>query len=491
MENRRFDWGLLGVASVAYSILFAYFYPPLSGIEDEIGFRVMADVWSRGHFTSEGAGLAEPPQGFIPSRNLQGHVGWQNPGRPLTLLPFLWLGIKPLQFWSGALVHLITSWLAAALLVRLGRSPAWAILILFHPTLAIYSRTIMADQWGGLCLIGAVSLGLWRGRPFMGALLAGLAAGTAVLFRFQSCVLLPFLAIAVGLTDPCDEAATGLFHKSRLIRVLLFTASASIPAGGLLAYHQFVYDRLTGGLTGAGLFGWQHLYGQLAFYVPALSLIWPLMLVAPALDRGPMRWLAPAVCVPSLGLLLLYYWHDTGSGWIQTMVLGQRLLQAALPIWIVSYACALGGWSDKLALLRAAAGSNLRITVVSIGALVLISGTTMIFARHQAHLEEFRIVRDILHKSIPEGSLVVLNSTTAKLMRAAPFEQRVRVRIYTYAGRAIDHSEELKGTSGWYLAILPKQPGDELPDVLAEYERKYQLERIPTEHPGLILYRAP
>jgi len=37
--------------------LFAAYYPPLAGIEDEIGFLNQALVWSRGAISAEGAGL--------------------------------------------------------------------------------------------------------------------------------------------------------------------------------------------------------------------------------------------------------------------------------------------------------------------------------------------------------------------------------------------------------------------------------------------------
>ena len=41
----------------------------------------------------------------------------------------------------------------AALLARLGKSPLWAALLLLHPTLAIYSRTVMGDGASGAGLL--------------------------------------------------------------------------------------------------------------------------------------------------------------------------------------------------------------------------------------------------------------------------------------------------------------------------------------------------
>src|SRR5262245_19788356 len=74
--------------------------------------------------------------------------------------------------------------------------------------------------------------------------------------------------------------------------------------------------------------------------------IWPAMLPAPLLDRSLLRWLIRGVCGLFFGFLTLYYFHDRAPDWLGTAVVGQRLLQVALPLWVVAYA---GVLDDRVA----------------------------------------------------------------------------------------------------------------------------------------------
>ena len=59
MTTHLAGWFAVIGLGIAYTAMFALFYPPLSGIEDEVGFVNQALGWSRGVITSEGAGFAE------------------------------------------------------------------------------------------------------------------------------------------------------------------------------------------------------------------------------------------------------------------------------------------------------------------------------------------------------------------------------------------------------------------------------------------------
>src|SRR6476660_10141767 len=101
--TRRRDWAALAASMLAYAALFAAYYPPLSGIEDEIGFVNQALVWSRGAISAEGAGLPELVD-FTPVAGR--HVPARHPGRSLVALPFLMLGGVRATFASGLVLHL-------------------------------------------------------------------------------------------------------------------------------------------------------------------------------------------------------------------------------------------------------------------------------------------------------------------------------------------------------------------------------------------------
>jgi hypothetical protein len=165
---------------LGYAALFALWYPPLPGIEDEAGFVNQALIWSRGAVSAEGAGFSTGFGDLADFTEVGGrHVPLRQPGRSLLALPFLMAGGVRATFASGLLLHLATTALAALLLERLGHSALWAALVLFHPTLAIYSRTIMGDEAAGAGLLLA-ALALTSSSRFAG-IWAGLAVGLAAL----------------------------------------------------------------------------------------------------------------------------------------------------------------------------------------------------------------------------------------------------------------------------------------------------------------------
>jgi hypothetical protein len=72
------EWAALAALMLAYAALFVAYYPPLPGIEDEIGFVNQALVWSRGAISAEGAGLSDLAD-FVPVAGR--HVAARHPGR--------------------------------------------------------------------------------------------------------------------------------------------------------------------------------------------------------------------------------------------------------------------------------------------------------------------------------------------------------------------------------------------------------------------------
>src|SRR5258708_37182647 len=155
------QWCVLFLSLAFYLALFVIYYPPLCGIEDEVGFVNQAVVWSKGAVSAEAAGYQSMPD-FVPAKGRT--VPWRNPGRSLIVLPFLAVSLRSILV-SGALVHVAIALTAALIHFRLGQSPLWAILVLCHPTLSLYSRTIMGDAPAALFLLLAVFVVLSRPKP--------------------------------------------------------------------------------------------------------------------------------------------------------------------------------------------------------------------------------------------------------------------------------------------------------------------------------------
>ena len=200
-------WAGLLALMLGYAALFAAYYPPpVVGIEDEVGFINQALVWSRGSLTAEGAGLPGLPD-FTPVGDV--HVSVRHPGRSLVLLPFLAVGGLRATPASGLLIHLATTLIAALTLARMGRHPAWAALVLLHPTMALYSRTALADEAAGAGLLGAGLALTYPGAA--AAVAAGLAVGVAASMRYQAALAVPSVALAcllpAGRARPWRDAA--------------------------------------------------------------------------------------------------------------------------------------------------------------------------------------------------------------------------------------------------------------------------------------------
>ena len=79
-RSRSRDWAALVALMLGYIALFLTYYPPLAGIEDEVGFINQTLVWSRGAVSAEGAGYTDLADfGLIKGR----HVAMRHPGRSL------------------------------------------------------------------------------------------------------------------------------------------------------------------------------------------------------------------------------------------------------------------------------------------------------------------------------------------------------------------------------------------------------------------------
>jgi hypothetical protein len=479
-STRGREWAALAALMAAFAVVFLAFYPTLPGIEDEVGFINQSLVWSRGSLSAEGAGFSELWD-FIEVHGR--HVPARHPGRSLIALPFVWFGGVRAAFLSGLLLHLGLTGLGALVLVRLGRSPLWAALLLFHPTLAIYSRTITADAAAGTGLLLAALAVLSRGR-FAGVC-AGLAVGLAAAMRYHAALALPIVAASFFWPR-------GRPHAWR--DAVLCVAGGCLGGGLIVIYNLAVYGTPTEPFTGSrGFFSTAFFVPHAEFYVAALMTIWPAMLLAPLVDRSSLRWLVRGVCGVFLGFLTLYYFHDRGSSWIETAVVGQRLLQVALPIWIISYAGMLDDW--VVIPLFEYLGRRTRMALAALACAGLLMGMTLAFARHQHHLNELRAARDALIADVPEGSLIVFDGALFKLVGIPEGVPTYRLRQLLYDDEVIEPrrlSEDLDHEPRpWFLATLHRGPRGVLAEASRELIARRRMEPVATNSAILSLYVSP
>jgi hypothetical protein len=309
---------------------------------------------------------------------------------------------------------------------------------------------------------------------------AGAAIGLAAVMRYQAGLVLPFFALAI-LTAP---------HISRRgMQALYCLISGSAFAIALATYNLYLYGNPSG-WVGLGLFGLQYFPTNLAFYALSLSVIFPLMVLAPAFDRSKALYAVLAIFMPLLLFMSYWYFQDRHSSWAYTLVLGQRLIIPLIPALVVSYAgCLEGIFLEHYHRTRARNFAPL-VTIVGCAALLILLAAT--FQQHDVHLYQLRSARDEVVRAVPAGSLVIANYTLEKLFAVpSPNLPTYLWRSYDYQGAALDHLASIRAEHRtWYLALLPKTPGSELPGLLRDYVTRYHMTRVPTEHPTLILYRA-
>ena len=487
MKTRRAGWlALLGLA-IAYAAIYAWYYPPLSGIEDEVGFVNQALVWSRGAISSEAAGFSEVTDFGLPgsrphlidfvavgNRYLPG----RHPGRSLILLPFVLAGGVGAGFLSGLLIHLTTTFVAALILARLGRSPVGAAMVLFHPTLALYSRTIMGDEAaGGFVLLAALFATLPGRRAAIGA---GLAVGLAALMRYHAGLALPVVAASIAL-DPSRQRRRG-------------DCFACLIAGGvcglmLVAYNLSLYHAFLDPVGGPrGQFGLRFIPDNAQVYVVSVMLIWPGMLLAPLFDRSPIGVASRGVAGIFLAFFSAYYFHDRAVNFAETLVIGLRLIQVALPIWIVSYVVVI---DDRLVTpFRRRFGDRVATAVGLLVIVALIGGTGVVFSKHQSHLNQLKAAREAIIARVPSGSTVVTQGASYKLFGIPSGGPTYRWLMFSADETVFDHSAVLDHLrEPWFLAALVKG-GAGLPASVHAMIDRYQMHRVEPTPPGLVLYRA-
>ncbi len=476
LKHYQTSWWTLLSLMVAYTGLFIAYFPKVAAIEDEIGFINQTIVWSKGAMTAEAAGYPT----LADFQELNGrHVPSRHIGRSLVALPFLIAFGLPGVFVSGLLLHLTMTIIGAILLVRLGRSPLWAALLLFHPSLALYSRTALADGSAGTFLmLAALATVSTPTRGF----LSGIAVGLAALMRAHAGMALPIVAASLRF-PPRDRNPW---------RDVMRCLVGGIVVGGLnMGYNQYLYGSMIDPFSSRrGYFSTVFFLPHSLFYAGCLLIIWPGMFLAPFFDRSAIRWLVRGVCGLNFILFSFYYFHDESSRFIETLVIGQRLIQVAIPLWVVSYAvvCDERIWSRLSIKLSHWAKTSL----VVVGLLTMFIGNWAIFATHQRHLERFRIERDSFAAVAPSGSLVICHGQFPKLFGIPLGINTYRMATLNFNGQPIDVSELIATeTSTWYLVVLDVRPGDPLPEASRDLIAQEGLIEIHVTPPRLHVFQSP
>ena len=468
----------IGLAS--YILIFLAFYPPICGIEDEQGFVNQAIFWSRGAISAEGADLSIHLGDLLPINGR--HLPIRHPGRSLLALPFYMIGGYQAIFLSGILIHALLVLLASATLRRMHLPQNLALLMLFHPTLLIYSRTITADAAAGLGLLLSVyALAKPDRLTLRDIALAGLGVGLAATMRHHAAAAAPAIALVVYL-------------RSRHFRdAAIFALACFISALPLFCFNLAAYGTLLDPFSaGRGIFSFRYLSTQIPFYAESLSLFWPFMLIAPLFCFRPEKSAITAICLTFLAMLGCYYFHDSSPSRIQTDIIGLRLMQVALPAWIIGYAALLNKMGNNL--LNRHIQLNKLVNIISI--VFGITLTLAIFSRHQSRLIDYAQRRETLLKATSSGGFLLTEGLVNKLVGIyRPDQPEYEPHQVTFqSNRSYNESElqsRLKSETPVFMIFSPNTIGQIPSDTFIQLKERLKARPVETGNAQIQVWKVP
>jgi hypothetical protein len=431
---RRDGNALLLAAGVLYALLYLAFWPTIYSTMDEASYMGNAYVLRQGTLYADAAGIAVPT-----NYPVGGHYVSKYPLGMAAVVAVMSLAGWKVALGVNLLVHLLT-FVVVVKTLRLLRLPgAFALLYLLYPTAVLYSRTVMSDPLSGLLLALAFYQYLRQGYAATGAL-----AGLSVLVRTGNALAVPIFVLAALLDRPASVSEAD--WRARLRPPLLIVA-ASLPPLAVAGYYAKV---IAGGemASHTGTFSLHYFPEMFPAYVIALLLVYPGMLLAPALYRGPGRLIVAGLSYAFVLLYSLWFYRDTGSGFADTLIRELRYFLAVMPLMIVAYAEVL--W--RLLGERRTAGVPLRV-----GAALVTTGLFAVAAavsyKHARFLGTMAEVRNGLLAATTPADRIYCNMQVAKLMHpgwgrrqvilvSQPDRERASLRAWlngqgTAGGRAV------------------------------------------------------
>ena len=415
MKTRLIDWLRTNRIEILlagiYSLLYLFLWPVSNTTMDESAYLNYAWVYRHGTIFSSDVGIsAVQSYGVGPEGS---HIlTLYPPGMPAALAAVSFLG------WNFALganlfVHLVTFFLLAALLRRMG-VPGWlAFLYLLHPTAVIYSHTLMSDPLSG-CLMLLTFLACIK-RHFA---VAGILAGVSVYIRTANGITAGLLALGLFLEAlPVLRVGVRRGQWGVVLRALLPAITVSLCALPFIAgawwFQKVIQEGGWAKYASEGLLTVKHFPTMFPRYLLMLGIIFPGMVLGPALYRGLNRVLLATLCYGYLLFYSCYYFQDSGGSALETFIIGQRFMLAVLPLFLLAYAETLNHFLGRF--VATIPGRVAAVAVATI--LFAVSGFGL--WKHEKYLKELETVRGMVQEHIPADAPLFCNVHIAKLLHPA------------------------------------------------------------------------
>jgi len=295
-------------------------YPEFYGFYDEDIYLSTTYALQNGSFFYEKAEVPAPFLGIVEADN--GTFSQYPPGNSALLLPFTIIHWK-LGFLKNILFYIGSFLLFISILRRLDIDPVYSLIFLLHPTLLLFSRTLMSDIPSMFFLLLAVFLIF--DKKNIGA---GFSLGFLVLLRY------PNLIIIAGIF--ATLLCTKEYKKALLLLPGIFFFSFI-----LLAYimHTFGFPLGPFSVSGARSFGFQYFIHNFPYYLLSLNVLFPGMLFV-AIFSGFKSRKNYFFVIPAFAVIIFYsfyYYIDGGSNVLQKLVKGQRFMVPIIPLLLIPY----------------------------------------------------------------------------------------------------------------------------------------------------------
>jgi len=395
---RRGEKRLLAVLCALYAACCAYFYPPTYSIMDEQAYLAYGLVLAEGTLHPDEAGIR-----VLRSRHYAA-TGHQAPSFPPGTSALFAAALGAGFDWRACfavvmLVHVLGTWACALALRRSGLSALWAALYLFHPVAVLYARTAMSDVPAmAFTMAGVAALCGPRRAP----LLAGLALGASLQFRYAQLALVAALAVAALVRDLATTRQRGRLELGDSLRFAL----GLLPGlAALAATNHAMYGAPYAPTSSPFALG--HLTANLPRYLLSQNLIYPGALLVACSARSPLRLECALGAAATLLLYGSFFHLYQGFGWLQQMVIGDRFFLPLAALLLPAYAGALQQAGQRL---QRVGG---RRALAAAATALLAAGCLALSAEHQRRLEEQAEIQRLIYAGTPEGAAVVCSGLTA------------------------------------------------------------------------------
>ena len=418
------------IALILYPVLLAVilfiFYPPFYAISDEQAYLSTAYALGKGTLFLDNAGL----KNSFAVITTKSHLINKYPiGNSLLLTPFTIINWK-----FGFLRNYIFFFAGFILFLKIfdhyGIDRKMALLYLLHPSIILYSRTLMSDIPSMFFALLGVYL-ILKKKYY----LAGISLGFNLLIRYTN-LLLP-----LGI-------CTGLLLEKRSKDALKILPGVFLGLVLLLLYNWKAWGDFTLPFirTGGGTFSMKYLKTSGLYYLISLNVLYPFMLVI-TLIQGIKRKFTGFLFTTLMFLITysFYYYIDRGSNLIETLVMGQRFMLPVIPLLLLLYAYYL---DRKL---------PFKIILPWILPLLFILDTGMIW-KHQIYLNRHRKMAETVLNKTRGSDILILSSEAIELIN--PFiSQQNWVSLNQLNNINLSHYKNI------FLVIRRESDKNNFPDI--------------------------